>query len=129
MAKEYTVLAVDDEPDVLLFVKAALRAEGYRVLTAANGREALAQARSEKPDLVLLDVMMPGMDGFEVLERLRQNEATLGIPVIMLTILTERERKLLAIKRGVQYYITKPFEVQDLITKVRLAIGEGRANG
>jgi len=125
--KQYTVLAVDDESDVLLVVKTALQAEGYRVLTAPDGPDALKTAQEEKPDLILLDVMMPGMDGFEVLEKLRENEETCDIPVIMLTGLSERERIRSAIERGTKYYIVKPFEFQDLLSKVRLAIEDAEA--
>jgi len=128
MKRQYTVLAVDDENDVLLIVKTALQAEGYRVLTAPDGPEALKTAREEKPDLVLLDVMMPGMDGFEVLDKLREDEATCMIPIIMLTGLSERDRKRSAIERGIKYYIVKPFDFQDLVSKVRLAIEDFEAN-
>jgi len=128
MKRQYTVLAVDDENDVLLIVKTALQVEGYRVFTAADGPEALKTAAEEKPDLILLDIMMPGMDGFEVLTRLRENEATCQIPIIMLTGLSERERKRSAIERGIKYYIVKPFEFQDLVSKVRLAIEDSEAN-
>jgi len=127
MKRQYTVLAVDDESDVLLIVKTALQVEGYRVLTAADGPDALKTAHDEKPDLVLLDVMMPGMDGFEVLDKLRQDDVTCRIPVIMLTGLSERERKRSAIERGTKYYIVKPFDFQDLVSKVRLAIEDTEA--
>lgn len=122
----YKILAVDDESDVLLIVKTALQAEGYQVSTAPDGPEALKVAQEEKPDLILLDVMMPGMDGFEVLERLRKEKVTCEIPVIMLTGMTERERKRTAIERGIKYYICKPFDFQDLISKVRLAIEDAQ---
>jgi len=126
--KQYTILAVDDESDVLLIVKTALQAEGYRVLTSPDGPDALKTASDENPDLVLLDVMMPGMDGFEVLEKLREQEATCKIPVIMLTGLSERERKRSAIERGTKYYIVKPFDFQDLVSKVRLAIEDAESD-
>jgi DNA-binding response OmpR family regulator len=126
--KPYTILAVDDESDVLLIVKTALQAEGYNVVTAPDGPDALKTAHDEKPDLILLDVMMPDMDGFEVLDKLRDDDVTCQIPVIMLTGLTERERKRSAIERGTKYYITKPFDFQDLISKVRLAIEDAESN-
>lgn len=128
MKDQYTVLAVDDETDVLLLVKTALQAEGYRALTAVDGPDALKTAHDEKPDLILLDIMMPGMDGFEVLEKLREDDVTCQTPVIMLTGLSERERKRAAIDRGIKYYIVKPFEFQDLIAKVRLAIEDAEAD-
>jgi len=126
--KPYTILAVDDESDVLLIVKTALQAEGYNVVTAPDGPDALKTAQEEKPDLILLDVMMPEMDGFEVLNKLRDDDVTCQIPVIMLTGLTERERKRSAIERGTKYYITKPFDFQDLLSKVRLAIEDAESN-
>ena len=128
MKKPYTILAVDDESDVLLIVKTALQAEGYNVVTAPDGPDALKTAQEEKPDLILLDVMMPEMDGFEVLNKLRDDDVTCQIPVIMLTGLTERERKRSAIERGTKYYITKPFDFQDLLSKVRLAIEDAESN-
>lgn len=128
MKKQYTILAVDDETDVLLLVKTALQAEGYRVLTAPDGVEAFKTAREEKPDLILLDVMMPEMDGFQVLEKIRQDDGTCRIPVIMLTGLTERERIRTALERGTKYYITKPFDFHDLIGKVRMAIEDAEAD-
>ena len=128
MKQQYTVLVVDDESDVLLLVKTALQAEGYRTLTASDGPDALTTAHDEKPDLILLDIMMPGMDGFEVLEKLREDDTTCQIPIIMLTGLSERERKRAAIDRGIKYYIVKPFEFQDLIAKVRLAIEDAEAD-
>ena len=128
MNKPYTILAVDDESDVLLIVKTALQAEGYNVVTAPDGPDALKTAHEEKPDLILLDVMMPDMDGFEVLDKLRDDDVTCQIPVIMLTGLTERERKRSAIERGTKYYITKPFDFQDLFSKVRLAIEDAESN-
>lgn len=128
VSKKYTVLAVDDESDVLLIVKTALQAEGYNVFTAPDGADALKTAHDEKPDLILLDVMMPGMDGFEVLTKLREDEVTRDIPVIMLTGLSERERMRSAIASGTKYYIVKPFEFQDLISKVRLAIEDSESD-
>jgi CheY-like chemotaxis protein len=126
-ANKYTILAVDDESDVLLIVKTALQAEGYNVLTAADGPDALKTASESKPDLILLDIMMPGMDGFEVLDHLRADSATCDIPVIMLTGLSERDRMRQALERGTKYYIVKPFEFQDLISKVRLAIEDAES--
>jgi len=98
VAGQRTILAVDDESDVLLIVKTALQAEGYHVVTAADGPEALQTAHETKPDLIVLDIMMPGMDGFEVLDRLRADTATCSIPVIMLTGLSERDRMRQAIE-------------------------------
>lgn len=120
MAKR--VLAVDDEPDVLLIVRTALQSEGFEVTTAANGPDCLEAAEASPPDLILLDVMMPGMTGFEVLRKLKANEKTSLIPVIMLTGLSERSKIQEALTSGTDYYIVKPFEFEDLIGKVNEAL-------
>lgn len=122
--KKYKILAVDDEPDLLLIVKTALTGEGFDVITATNGPDALAMAEDSKPDLIILDVMMPEMNGFEVLEALRDNETTERIPVIMLTGLSEREKIRDALAAGTDYYIVKPFQLHDLVGKVKLAIAD-----
>ncbi len=129
MEKKRKILAVDDEPDLLLIIKTALLGEGFEVVTATNGPDALAMAEDEKPDLILLDVMMPEMNGFEVLQALRDNEATERIPVIMLTGLSEREKIRDALAAGIDYYIVKPFQLNDLVAKVNLAIADASNPG
>lgn len=116
------ILAVDDENDVLLVIKTALQSEGFDVATAATGPEALHKIGEDKPDLVILDVMMPGMTGFEVLEKMRADPNSALIPVIMLTGLSERSKIRDAIASGAEYYIVKPFEFHDLLSKVNLAL-------
>jgi DNA-binding response OmpR family regulator len=118
------ILAVDDESDLLLIIKTALFSEGFNVVTATNGPDAIAMAQDEKPDLMILDIMMPEMNGFEVLKHLREIEATQNIPVIMLTGLSEREKIRDALNAGIDYYIVKPFEFHDLISKVKIALAE-----
>lgn len=117
------ILAVDDELDVLLIVKAALQSEGYQVETANNGPDALMLAKDIQPDLIMLDVMMPGMTGFDVLHALKANDATALIPVIMLTGVSERSKMVEAIGSGTAYYIVKPFDFDDLMDKVKTVIG------
>ncbi len=119
-----TILAVDDETDVTMIVRTALESEGFAVLTAHNGPDALALAREHHPDLLLLDVMMPGMSGFDVLRELKAKEETATIPVIMLTGVSERSKIAEAITSGTSYYIVKPFEFHDLIAKVKEVIEE-----
>lgn len=126
MAEKVKVLAVDDEKDVLFIVSAALKSEGYEVVTASNGFEALEAAARENPDIIVLDVMMPKMDGFETLKKLREQDGTRDIPVVMLTGLSDREKKLDAIDYGVQHYIVKPFEVHDLISTLQRALAESK---
>ena len=116
------ILAIDDENDVLVIIENALRSEGYEVLTASNGYDGIATAQDEKPNLILLDLMMPEMDGFEVLGTLRQNEDTMDIPVIVLTGVGDKAKIQEALNKGVEYYIVKPFEYHDLISKVSMAI-------
>jgi CheY-like chemotaxis protein len=116
------ILAVDDEPDILMVVRTALSSEGFDVRTASSGAECLESAQAEPPDLILLDVMMPEMDGFEVVRRLKADPKTATIPVIMLTALSEKQMIKQAILGGVDYYIVKPFDLEDLITKVGRAL-------
>jgi DNA-binding response OmpR family regulator len=116
------ILAVDDEIDVLLIVKTALQSEGFQVETANNGKDALALAKETPPDLVLLDVMMPGLSGFDVLRELKAYEPTSTIPVIMLTGVSEKSKIQEAIMSGTDFYIVKPFDFQDLISKVNDAL-------
>jgi DNA-binding response OmpR family regulator len=119
------ILAVDDELDIVLIVKTALQSAGYEVETANNGADALALAKSSQPDLILLDVMMPGMTGFEVLRKLKECDDTARIPVIMLTGVSERSKIVEAIGAGTSYYLIKPFDFDDLIDKVAKALEEG----
>jgi CheY-like chemotaxis protein len=121
-----TILAIDDENDVLLIIKTALSSQGYNVLTASNGYDGLALAEDNCPDLILLDLRMPEMDGMEVLEKLRDNEKTQHIPIIILTGVSEKKQIRDAIDKGITYYIVKPFECQDLISKIALAIKSSR---
>lgn len=116
------ILAVDDEVDVLLIVKTALQSEGFEVETASNGPDGLALAKDNPPDLIMLDVMMPGMTGFEVLRALKQIERTSTIPVIMLTGVSERGKIQEALSSGTTYYIVKPFDFDDLLDKVHDAL-------
>lgn len=112
------ILAVDDEPSILKLVTATLEARGYEVLTADNGIEALAAAKSKQPDLILLDIMMPGMDGNEVRKRLAADSATSDIPVVHLSAVGDFAQQLKALDEGTVDYITKPFSPRDLQQKV-----------
>jgi len=117
MAKK--ILAVDDERHIVRLVQINLEKEGYEVVTAGNGREALEKVNSEKPDLVVMDVMMPEMDGFEALKRLKDNAATAQIPVIMLTAKAQDADVFRGWQSGVDLYLTKPFNPMELITFVK----------
>jgi len=124
MSSGKKILAVDDENDVLLIIKTALISEGFEVRTASSGTDALAQAQDFTPDLIILDMMMPEMSGFDVLTQMRNVPALKQTPVIFLTGVAEKDKIREAINAGVTYYIIKPFEFHDLISKVKLAISD-----
>src|SRR5665811_1998482 len=122
MAKR--ILVVDDEPDIRRLVAEALDVTGYDVQTAANGEEAIRAASLYIPDLVLLDIMMPDMDGFTVYERLRARPVDLKSPIIFLTARREINDKLLGFEKGAADYITKPFHIKELLARVKVHLGE-----
>ena len=103
------VLIVEDEPDIRELVVHHLKREGYQVSVAASGEEALRQVRATPPDLVLLDLMMPEMDGLEVCRRLRQDPATAALPIVMLTAKGDEVDRVLGLEIGADDYIVKPF--------------------
>ncbi len=113
------VLVVDDEERNVKLLETLLHADGHATLAARNGNEALAIAAAEKPDLILLDVMMPDMDGFETVERLKADPGTRQVPVIMVTALDDRESKLRALEAGAEEFLSKPIDRADLTVRVR----------
>ncbi len=116
------ILIVDDEADLVSTVSYRLKFAECEVVTAANGLEGLEQAGAEKPDLILLDTNMPQMDGHEMLERLRADQALKHIPVIMLTAQCEAQDIATASAHGVTDYVTKPFDFNQLMEKIRTAL-------
>lgn len=116
------ILVVDDDADITDFIKLVLEEAGYEVVTAENGRAALKQVIKEKPDLILLDVMMPEMSGWEVCELIKCNEESKNVPVIMITAKSEVQSKVKGMQVGANGYVTKPFEIDDVIEKVRLML-------
>jgi two-component system KDP operon response regulator KdpE len=110
------ILVVDDEPRMIQFIRMNLELERYRVIQASNGLEALDQVRDELPDLVILDVMMPDLDGFETLRLLRE---TSDVPVIMLTVKSEEDDIVRGLKLGADDYVTKPFSPRELSGRVQ----------
>jgi len=119
VSKSPRILAVDDNKQNVSLLERARRAAGYEVLTAENGPTALALIRSSAPDLVLLDVMMPGMSGYEVCQRIRANEATCLLPVVMLTALTDVADRIRGIESGADDFLSKPVNREELLTRVK----------
>ena len=113
------ILVVDDEPSVTNLVSAYLRAEGYEVFAAADGNAGLKAARTFKPDLIILDLMLPGIDGLELLSRLRRETE---VYVIMLTARTEETDKIVGLSVGADDYVTKPFSPRELVARVKAAL-------
>ena len=114
-----TILVVDDEKRLVSLVESYLAQEGYRVVTAYNGKEALSVAQKEKPDLVVLDVMMPEMDGYEFMRRHRAENNT---PIILLTARVDDEEKVIGLEVGADDYMTKPFRPRELVARVRAVL-------
>lgn len=113
------ILLVDDSTTVLLMERMLLRDQGYDLTTARNGKEAVEKARAEKPDLILMDVVMPEMDGFSALQALRKDENTREIPVIMVTTRSEAPNVQLGIESGCSDYVLKPINGLELVNKVK----------
>jgi two-component system, OmpR family, phosphate regulon response regulator PhoB len=124
------VLVVDDEPDIVALVAYHLAKAGYRVSTAANGSEAVAVARRERPALVVLDLMLPGVSGYDVLQQLRASDRTRDVGVLLLTARREEPDRIRGLSLGADDYLTKPFSPQELVLRVgailrRLGAGGG----
>ena len=117
------ILVADDDPNVVFLISEVLTRERYQVSSAANGVDALRQARAEMPDLVLLDVMMPGIDGFEVCRRIKGDPALRAIKVVMVTAKTQGKDIRTGISAGADHYITKPFKIGELSAKIKELIG------
>ena len=113
------ILVIDDEPSITNLVSAYLKPEGYEVFTAADGNSGLKAARAFKPDLIILDLMLPGIDGIELLSRLRRES---DVYVIMLTARTEETDKIVGLSVGADDYVTKPFSPRELVARVKAAL-------
>ena len=121
MAKK--ILIIDDEPHILKMVEARLKAQGYDIVSACDGEEGLAKAAQEKPNLIITDVMMPKVDGFEVCRRLRSDEALKHIPIIMLTARGQAPDIKKGMEKGADAYVAKPFEAAALVGIIAGFIG------
>ncbi len=113
------ILVVDDEPDTLIPLTRALEADNYAVIGAADGAEALEKVTAETPDLILLDLMLPKVNGYEVCMKLKEDSLTRHIPIIMLSAKGEIKDKVLGIEIGADDYVTKPFDLLELKTRIR----------
>ncbi|HTO12716.1 MAG TPA: response regulator [Candidatus Binatia bacterium] len=120
------VLVVEDEPDIRSLIVHHLEREGFRCRTAGSGGEALARVRSSLPDLVVLDLMLPGMDGLEVCRRLRGDPATAGVPIIMLTAKADEVDRIVGLELGADDYLAKPFSTKELVARVRAVLRRTR---
>src|SRR4030043_1865669 len=106
------ILVVDDEVDLVKTIQFSLALEGYKVLVSYNGEDALSQARKENPDLILLDIMLPKLDGYKVCRLLKFDEQYKHIPILMMTAKTQEKDKLMGKETGANEYITKPFDME-----------------
>ena len=121
------ILVVDDEIYIVHILDFSLGMEGYEVVTALDGEQALDKARSERPDLVVLDIMMPKLDGYETCKRLKADEATKQIPVILLSAKGRNVDQKIGFEVGADDYITKPFSPRKLVERINAVLGQGNS--
>jgi DNA-binding response OmpR family regulator len=117
------ILVVEDEPDLVLMVKERLKSEGYRVYGAFDGLDGIKKAKRLKPDIILVDIMMPKLDGYSMTKKLKEDDATTGIPIIIVTI--KETMKDLFASLGVKYYFTKPVETSELLKTIETVLKTG----
>jgi len=120
------ILVVDDEPRYVWIIQINLEARGYAVLPATDGQQALELAASEEPDLIVLDIKMPGLDGYEVCRRIRESSTA---PIIMLTALARPDDKIKGLNMGADDYVTKPFSIDELVARVRALLRRVELSG
>lgn len=117
------ILVIEDEPAVQTLLRKQLTANGYQVTVAGDGLDGLMKLESVKPDLVISDVMMPNLDGIEFVRAIKQHQETQRIPVIFLTAKSDPRSMIEGINVGARFYVTKPFQIDDLLSKVKRALG------
>jgi len=122
------VLVVDDEPNILLSLEFLMQQAGFEVTTAEDAEQAQALISQQVPDLILLDISLPGMSGFDLLEQLRADEATRSLPVVMLTAHGREVEKEKGMALGASDYITKPFSTRELVSRVQTLLGNGNGD-
>jgi len=113
------ILVIEDDPSTLRFIEYTVQQEGLQVLTERNGLDGLKSAQTKQPDLIILDIMLPGLDGYEVCHRLRQKAETASIPILMLSAKARQEDKDTGIRVGADDYLTKPVDPSEIVTKVQ----------
>jgi len=116
------ILIIEDEPDIIKMLEYNLKKEGFRITSASDGREALRRAEREHPDIIILDLMLPEIDGLEVCKTLKQSSDTADIPVIMLTAKAQETDKIVGLELGADDYITKPFSIRELTARVKAVL-------
>lgn len=121
-----TILVIDDDTDILALLEMSLTSDGYQVITASDGPSGIKNARAEQPDLILLDVMMPQMDGLAVIKELKNDDETRSIPVLWLTAKSQTEDKLRGLEIGGDDYITKPFDLREVTARINAVLGRTR---
>ena len=119
MAERHRILLVDDEPSIVKMVGKRLEVEGFEVLIAMDGQEGLDKARAERPDLIVLDLMLPKLNGYEVCTMLKQDTRYQGIPVVLFTAKAQEKDEKLGMECGANAYVKKPFRAQELLEKIR----------
>ncbi len=127
MANE-TIMIIDDERDILQLIRYNLEKEGYKTITFTSGEQALSEAKRQQPHLIILDLMLPGVDGIEVCKQLREENETKQIPILMVTAKSEEADIILGLEMGADDYITKPFSPKVLIARVRAILRRSRKN-
>ena len=123
-----TILIVEDEKDIVKMLDYNLKKEGYKILVAHDGEDALDEANAKRPDLILLDLMLPGVDGLEVCKQLKLERKTASIPVIMLTAKAQESDKVVGLELGADDYVTKPFSPRELIARIKAVLRRGKEN-
>ncbi len=123
MAEKARILLVDDEPSIVKMVGKRLEVEGFDVLVAMDGQDALAKARAENPSLIVLDLMLPKMNGYEVCTMLKQDARFQKIPIIIFTAKTQEKDEKMALECGAEGFVRKPFRAQELLEKIRTLLG------
>lgn len=121
------ILVVDDEPDIVSMLKMRLEASGYEVITAVDGNTGYDKAKFDLPDLIILDLMLPGIDGYQVCRLLKFDEKYRRIPIIMLTAKSQKEDKEWGEKVGADFYLTKPFEAGEVLGKIKELLEKANA--